>query len=134
MRSRYNHRNRRKYILKAHIVLVTKYRKALLQNGIDDFVKRAICYLAKQNNRNIIAMEADKDHIHVLLEYDTTECICNIISVLKRQTTHYLWIRYKTYLAKYYWKKHIFWSDEYFACSIGEVSSATIEKYIAEQG
>lgn len=39
MRSRYNHRNRRKYNLKAHIVLVTKYRKALLQNGIDDFVK-----------------------------------------------------------------------------------------------
>ena len=83
MRSRYNHRNRRKYDLKAHIVLVTKYRKALLQNGIDDFVKRAICYLAKQNNRNIIAMKADKDHIHVPLEYDTTECICNIISVLK---------------------------------------------------
>ena len=44
MRSRYNHRNRRKYNLKAHIVLVTKFRKALLQNGIDDFVKRAICY------------------------------------------------------------------------------------------
>ena len=40
MRSRYNHRNRRKYNLKAHIVLVMKYRKALLQNGIDDFVKR----------------------------------------------------------------------------------------------
>ena len=48
MRSRYNNRNRRKYDLKAHIVLVTKYRKALLQNGIDDFVKRAICYLAKK--------------------------------------------------------------------------------------
>lgn len=134
MQNRYNQRNRRKYNLKVHIVLVTKYRKDLLQNGVDDFIKRAIDYLAEQNNWNIIAMETDKDHIHILLEYDTTERVCDIISVLKKQTTHYLWVRYTTYLSKHYWKKHIFWSDGYFACSIGEVSSATIEKYIAEQG
>lgn len=134
MQNHYNHKNRRKYNLKAHIVLVTKYRKTLLQYGLDDFVKRAIIYLAGQNNWTVIAMETDKDHIHILLEYNTTERVCDIISILKRQTTYYLWNRYGTYLSKQYWKKHIFWSDGYFACSIGEVSSATIEKYIAEQG
>lgn len=134
MQNHYNHKNRRKYNLKAHIVLVTKYRKTLLQYGLDDFVKRAIIYLAAQNNRTVIAMETDKDHIHILLEYDTTERVCDIISILKRQTTYYLWNRYGTYLSRQYWKKHIFWSDGYFACSIGEVSSATIEKYIAVQG
>ena len=30
--------------------------------------------------------------------------------------------------------KKIFWSDGYCACSIGEVSSATIQKYIESQG
>lgn len=134
MQNHYNHKNRRKYNLKAHIVLVTKYRKTLLQYGLDDFVKRAIIYLAGQNNWIVIAMETDKDHIHILLEYDTTERVCDIISILKRQTTYYLWNQYGTYLSRQYWKKHIFWSDGYFACSIGEVSSATIEKYIAEQG
>lgn len=134
MQNHYNHKNRRKYNLKAHIVLVTKYRKTLLQYGLDDFVKRAIIYLAGQNNWTVIAMETDKDHIHILLEYDTTERVCDIISILKRQTTYYFWNRYGTYLSRQYWKKHIFWSDGYFACSIGEVSSATIEKYIAEQG
>ena len=69
-------------------------------------------------------METDKDHIHILLEYDTTECISNIISILKRQTTYYLWKRYRTFLSKQYWKQQIFWSDGYFACSIGEVSTA----------
>ena len=101
---------------------MTKYRKALLQNGIDDFVKRAISHLA------------DQDHIHILLEYDATERICDIISIIKQRTTHWLWVRYKDVLSTQYWKKFIFWSDGYFACSIGEVSSATIEKYIAEQG
>jgi putative transposase len=134
MQNHYNRRNRRKYNLKVHIVLVTKYRKALLQNGIDDFVKCAISYLAEQNDWKIIAMETDKDHIHILLEYDATERICDIISVIKQRTTRWFWIRYRDILSKQYWKKHIFWSDGYFACSIGEVSSATIEKYIAEQG
>ncbi len=97
MQDRYYHVNRRKYNPKAHIVLVTKYRKTLLQNDMSEFVKKAIDYLAKQNRWNIIAMETDKDHIHILLEYDATECICNIISVIKQRTTHWLWIRYKTF-------------------------------------
>ena len=134
MQSRCNRKNRRKYNLKVHIVLVTKYRKALLQNGIDDFVKRAISYIAEQNDWTIIAMETDKDHIHILLEHDTIERICDIISIIKQRTTRWLWTRYRDVLSKQYWKKQIFWSDGYFACSIGEVSSATIEKYIAEQG
>ncbi|MDO4337740.1 MAG: transposase [Eubacteriales bacterium] len=32
-----------------------------------------------------------------------------------------------------YWKKKIFWSDGYFACSIGKVSPATIQIYIESQ-
>ena len=35
---------------------------------------------------------------------------------------------------KGYWKKKIFWSNGYFACSIGEVSSTTIQRYIESQG
>ena len=134
MQSRCNRRNRRKYNLKVHIVLVTKYRKALLQNGIDGFVKRAISYIAEQNDWTIIAMETDKDHIHILLEHDTIERICDIISIIKQRTTRWLWTRYRDVLSKQYWKKQIFWSDGYFVCSIGEVSLATIEKYITEQG
>lgn len=43
-------------------------------------------------------------------------------------------VQYGSFLSKQYWKKRIFWSDGYFACSIGEVSSATIQKYIESQG
>ena len=37
-------------------------------------------------------------------------------------------------LQKYFWKKRVFWSSGYFACSIGNVSKETIEKYIQNQG
>ena len=131
---RYNRHNRRKYSLKVHIVLVTKYRKKLLKGSIADDVKQKIFDIANTRGYEIIAMEADKDHMHFLISYDTTDRVCDIVKIVKQETTYYLWQKYGSFLSKQYWKKRIFWSDGYFACSIGEVSSATIQKYIESQG
>ena len=60
--------------------------------------------------------------------------VCDIVKIVKQETTYYLWHKYGSLLSKQYWKKKIFWSDGYFAYSIGEVSSATIQKYIESQG
>ena len=134
MDNRYNRHNRRKYNLKVHVVLVTKYRKQLLKGSIADDVKQKIYDICNSRNYSIIAMESDVDHIHLLIGYDTTDRVCDIVKLIKQQTTFYLWRKYPHFLAKQYWKERIFWSDGYFACSIGEVSSATIQKYIENQG
>ena len=134
MDNRYNRHNRRKYSLKVQIVLVTKYRKQLLKGSITDDVKQKIFDIANTRGYEIIAMEADKDHMHFLISYDTTDRVCDIVKIVKQETTYYLWQKYGSFLSKQYWKKRIFWSDGYFACSIGEVSSATIQKYIESQG
>lgn len=42
MDNRYNRHNRRKYSLKAYIVLVTKYRKQLLKDNIAEDIKQKI--------------------------------------------------------------------------------------------
>ncbi len=113
---------------------MTKYRKQLLNGNIADDVKQNIYNICKSHNWEIIAMETDKDHIHFLVSYDTTDRVCDIVKIIKQETTHYLWNRYNNFLSKQYRKKRIFWSDGYFACGIGEVSSATIQKYIESQG
>ena len=111
MDNRYNRHNRRKYSLKVHIVLVTKYRKQLLKGSIADDVKQKILDIANTRGYEIIAMETDKDHVHILLGYDTTDSVCNIVKTVKQETTHHLWQRFGPFLAKHYWKKRIFWSD-----------------------
>ena len=73
MDSRYIRHNRRKYSLKVHIGLVTKYRKQLLKGSIVDDVKQEILHIANTRDYEIIAIEADKDHIHFLLSYDTAD-------------------------------------------------------------
>ncbi len=134
MDNRYNHKNRRKYSLKVHIVIVTKYRKKILKDSIAEDVKQYILDIATENGYEILAMETDKDHIHFLIGYDCTDCVANIVKIVKQKTTYLLWQKYNRYLSKCYWKKKIFWSDGYFACSIGEVSTATIQRYIETQG
>ena len=121
-------------MLKVHIVLVTKYRKKLLYGKVAEDVKQKIRELSEIHRFIVITMETDTDHIHIPLEYDTTDRVCDLVKAIKQQTNQYLWTRYQRFLSKQYWKKRIFWSDGYFACSIGEVSSSTIEKYIASQG
>ena len=130
----YKRHNRRKYNLKAHSVLVTKYRKQLLNGSIADDLKQKIYSICKIRGYEIVAMETDKDHIHFLISYDTTDRVCDIVKIIKQETTYFLWQKYANILAKQYWKRKIFWSDGYFVCSIGEVSSAIIQKYIETQG
>ena len=105
MDNRYNRHNRRKYNLKVHIVLVTKYRKQLLKDSIADDVKQKIFDIANAYGYEIIATETDKDYIHFLLSYDTTDRICDIVEIVKQETTYYLWHKYGSFLSKQYWKK-----------------------------
>ena len=130
MDSRYNRHNWRKYSLKVHIVLVTKYRKQLLNDSIADDIKQEILHIANTRGYEIIVIETDKDHIHFLLSYDTADRVW----IVKQETTYCLWQKYSSVLSRQYWKEKTFWSDGYFAYSIGEVSSATIQKYIESQG
>lgn len=78
-------------------------------------------------------METDSDHLHILLQYNPTDSISRIVSLLKQHFTYRVWQAHETFLSKHYWKEKTFWSDGYFAASIGEVSQ-TIEYYIANQG
>ena len=90
MNNRYSHHNRRKYSLKVHIVLSIKYRKQLLKDSIADDAKQKIFDIAKTCGYEIITIETDKDHIHFLLSYDTSDRVCDIVKIVKQETTYHL--------------------------------------------
>lgn len=81
-------------------------------------------------------MEVDRDHIHILIDYEPNTSIVQIIRRLKQESQHHMWIVFEKELSKVYWKKsYMFWSKGYFVCSIGEGASyETIQEYIKSQG
>ena len=65
-------------------------------------------------------METDKDHIHFLLSYDTTDRVCDIVKIVKQETTYYLWQKYGSFLAKQYWKKKYFGQTDISLVAMGK--------------
>ena len=49
-------------------------------------MKQKILDIANTRGYEIIAMETDKDHIHFLLSYDTTDRVCDIVKIVKQET------------------------------------------------
>jgi putative transposase len=119
----------------AHLIFVTKYRKKLLIKYGDE-IKQILSDIAEEKDFEIIEMEVDKDHVHLLVSYNPTQSILDIVRLLKQISTYQIWRKNNNhlYLSKQFWKEKTFWSDGYFACSIGNVSKETIEKYIQSQG
>ena len=131
----YRAKNRREYSLKAHIIFVVKYRKKLLTPEISFFVKTQLLSIAERSDFLIELMETDRDHIHILVEYDPKVSLLAVVRRLKQESTVALWKNYDKFLRRHFWREHTFWSDGYFVCSIGEGASyETIQRYIKSQG
>ena len=64
-------------------------------------------------------VKTDKDHVHILLQYNPTESITNIVSRLKQHSTYEAWEYHWYFLSHQYWKEKTLWSDGYFVASIG---------------
>jgi putative transposase len=131
----YNRGGHSKYSMKVHLIFVTKYRKKIFKfDKRADDVKQFLYDAAKKYGYEIIQMETDKDHVHILLEYSPKISVSDIVRQLKQYSTYQMWNYHKEYLSNQYWKNKILWSDGYFACSIGQVSQEIIKKYIQNQG
>jgi len=118
-----------------HLIFVCKYRKRIL-NWFGCEIKTLLFEISEDNDFGVIEMEVDKDHIHLLIEYNPTQSILQLVRLLKQISTYRIWRQNGNdkILKKHYWAENTFWSDGYFACSIGQVSKDVIKKYIQTQG
>ncbi len=131
---KYQHRRYNKNLLMVHLIFVTKYRKKLFFGSFRDDIKQYLYKACVRYHWYIKRIETDKDHVHVLLQYNPTDSITSIVSRLKQHSTYNAWQSHGDLLKQYYWKEKTLWSDGYFAVSIGQVSQETIEHYIENQG
>jgi putative transposase len=135
-KKKYQSSSHAKYLLKVHLIFVTKYRKKLLVARINDDMKQILFDIANESDFKIETMQTDDgDHVHLLIDYPPTLSVSSIANRLKSMSTVRIWRSgWGTFLRQRFWKEHTFWSDGYFACSTGDVSTEIIQKYIEEQG
>jgi len=134
MKTNYISTNHSKHYLKAHIILVTKYRKPLLVNQLKEDMYTIFNNIIDNSDFSVEVFQSDINHIHFLIRYVPRLSISQIVRRLKQQSTKQIWLLHPTLLRREYWYKNILWSSGYFVCSIGEASPDTVRQYILSQG
>ena len=119
------------YSLKYHIVWCTKYRKKILKNQIEVKVKSLIQKIADDHGVQIIVMETDKDHIHMLIECKPQHYLPNLIKAFKGTSARFLFLQHPELRAEL-WGGHL-WNPSYFVSTVSEHSETQIKEYIRSQ-
>lgn len=121
------------FLLQYHIVLVTKYRHPVLTGEVKETVYERIRYVAESRGFNLLEVNGEADHVHLLIEADPQTSPGEIVNVLKTQTSRRARKLYgDTTLKEYYWKPY-FWSDSYFVTTVSENTLEAVTKYIQNQ-
>lgn len=129
MDSRYAQNAGAVYALKYHIVWCPKYRRPVLVGAVADRLRALLGEKAVELGMTIQALEVMPEHVHLFVESDPTRCVAEIVNRLKGFTSRVLRQEHPSLRSRL----PTLWSRSYFAASIGHVSAATIERYIAEQ-
>lgn len=98
MKDIYQHRKHNKNLLMVHLIFVTKYRKRLFYGAFREDVKQLLFEACIKHHCYIKRMETDKDHMHILLQYNPTDSVTKIVSLLKQYSTYYVWKKYPAML------------------------------------
>ena len=88
--------------------------------------------MCKERNYNILEINGEADHVHILLETMPDMCPQEFINVLKTKTARFTRRDFPNEVAKYYWKP-VFWSSSYFVCTVSEHSTELVKHYIQNQ-
>ena len=129
MDSRYSQNAGAVYSLKYHIVWCPKYRRPVLVDAVADRLCDLLAEKAAELGMMIHALEVMPNHVHLVVESDPTRCVAEIVNRLKGYTARILRSEFDSLRSRL----PSLWSRSYFAGSIGQVSAAAIERYIAEQ-
>ena len=117
------------FSLKYHLVWCPKYRRAVLVDAVDRRLRELLTEKSDELGMTVHALEVMPDHVHLFVESDPTHCVAEIVNRLKGHTSRVLRDEFPSLRSRL----PTLWSRSYFASSIGHVSAATIERYIAEQ-
>ncbi len=117
--------------LHVHLVFVTKYRKKVFTDAILKDLEAIFKDVARDFESEIIEMNGESDHIHLLLNYPPKVSISKLVNSLKGVSSRLIRKQHPE-LAKYYWKGGL-WSPSYFAGSCGGAPLSIIKQYIEQQ-
>ena len=114
-----------------HIVWVPKYRFRILSGKIAEEVETCIRTFSQQQHCEIIALNVQVDHVHLLAMVPPKVSISGFVGTIKGRTAIRVLNRFRELKQKPYWGNH-FWSRGYCVDTVG-LDSEMMRKYVKYQ-
>ena len=129
MENNYKHTNTTVSLINYHFVFCPRYRrKIFLIPRVEELFKTLVNKKCEEMEINIIAIECDKDHVHMFLNCLPTQSPAGIMQNIKGHTSKILREEFHQLV-----KMPSLWTRSYFVSTAGNVCSDTIKKYVESQ-
>ena len=117
------------YSCQYHVIFCPKYRRKVLNNGVDVRLKEIIYEVANQYDFTICEMEVMEDHVHLLIDCNPKFGIAECVKKIKGISSHKLRSEFP------HLKSRIptLWTRNCFISTVGTVSLDIVKQYIEKQ-
>jgi putative transposase len=116
-----------------HIVITTKYRKPIFNNGVFSYFDIQLAGITEHYPQiQFIKVNHDKDHMHLLVSIPPTTSVGKVVGIIKQNTAKELKKKF-SFIKDTYWGTESVWSGGYFVSTVG-INETMIKQYIKQQG
>ena len=115
-----------------HLVLVTKYRRKVINDTISKRLREIFDYIAVNYNISVVEWNDDQDHVHILFKAQPNSELSKFINAYKSASSRLIKKEYPDIKEKL-WKEY-FWSRSFCLITTGGVTIDVIKQYIESQG
>ena len=120
------------FLMHYHLVMVIKYRRAVLDEQVSNRAKEIFMYIALNYNITLMEWNHDADHVHVLFKAHPNSALSTFINAYKSASSRLIKQEFPAIREKL-WKEY-FWSRSYCLLTTGGAPIDVIRAYIEKQG
>jgi len=120
------------FLLYYHLILVTKYRRKVIDSNISEILKEMFIKIGKNYGITLLEWDSEEDHVHCLFKARPTTKLSKFINAYKSASSRIIKKQFPE-IKKHLWKEY-FWSKSYCLLTSGGAPIETIKKYIESQG
>ena len=114
-----------------HIVWVPKYRLRILTGRVAEEVSNCIRSFSEQLRCEIVELNIQIDHVHILVKIPPKVSISNYVGTIKGRSAIRVLNKFSHLKKKPYWRNH-FWTKGYCVDTVG-LDEEKVRKYVKYQ-
>lgn len=124
----YQRDEHRIHLIVYHLVWIPKRRKAVLVGPVATDCRKLIERKCTEQGWRVLELAVNPDHVHLFVQVWPATSAAEVVKECKGLTAHELRRKHPSLC-----KLPSLWTRSYFAATAGNVSAATIARYIAAQ-